>query len=268
MAQVMIIKMADKYIHALCESGISGNMTIGALLHMGLPFEHLEKELAKLGLSNHYELICEKQTKHDVEGIYFNVRLLHDHHEHHHDQHAQHQDHHAHHKDHHNHHRGFYEIKNIIEASHLSSWVKEKAVNAFYELGIAEAKVHETTLEAVHFHEVGAIDCIVDIVGTMIGLDYFGVEGWTVSSIRTGYGTVHCAHGEMEIPTPATANLLGGFDIYPGDVRGELVTPTGAALVRSLVTEKTHQGQVIREGIGLGTMDLSIPNVLKLQLIG
>lgn len=255
MAQAMIIKMVDKHIHALCASGISGNMTIGALLDMGLPFDYLVGELEKLGLCDQYELICEKQAKLGVEGTYFNVKLTHHHH------------HHGGHSNHH-HHRGYYEIKEIIESSSLNAFVKNKAIHAFYELGIAEAKVHETTLESVHFHEVGAIDCIVDIVGTMIGLDYFGVEGWTVSSIRTGYGTVHCAHGEMEIPTPATANLLGGFDIYPGDVRGELVTPTGAALIRSLVTEKTHQGQVIREGIGLGTMDLSIPNVLKLQLIG
>lgn len=123
--------------------------------------------------------------------------------------------------------RNYPDIKALIEEAPLSDWVKEKALAAFLNLGMAEAKVHNTTLEEVHFHEVGAIDCIIDIVGTMICLEYLGVTGIIFSPLHLGQGKVKCEHGLMDIPTPATANLLEGVPTYVTPVQGELVTPTG-----------------------------------------
>ena len=181
----------------------------------------------------------------------------------------------------HGEHRGYTEIKAIIEAADLSPWVKAKAVEAFTHLGHAEAKAHNTTLDAVHFHEVGAIDCIIDIVGTMICLDYLTIEAVQFSPLHIGQGKVRCAHGLMDIPTPATKNLLEDFPTYVTPVHGELVTPTGAALVKTLQAEPyghMTDDQIktlivdmmikaetsLHKGVGLGTMDLPIPNVFTL----
>lgn len=150
---------------------------------------------------------------------------------------------------------------------------------------MAEAKVHNTTLEEVHFHEVGAIDCIIDIVGTMICLEYLGVTGIVFSPLHLGQGKVKCEHGLMDIPTPATANLLEGVPTYVTPVQGELVTPTGATLVKTLNANGFQPGAAAptkeeiqmallsvmdkaekapKKGVGLGSMDLPIPNVFTL----
>lgn len=284
-----------KKLYGLAMSGVSGNMMVGALLNYGVPFEYFEKELAKLNLGG-FSLIKEEQTKQNVKGTYFNVHL---------DPHykAAHNTggitgsakgdtatgdslHRLAHKimgriHGHGEHRGYNEIKAIIEAADLSPWVKEKAVEAFTHLGHAEAEAHNTTLDAVHFHEVGAIDCIIDIVGTMICLDYLKIEAVQFSPLHIGQGKVRCAHGLMDIPTPATKNLLGAFPTYVTPIHGELVTPTGAALVKTLQAEpyglmnddqiKTLIVDMMikaesskHKGVGLGTMDLPIPNVFTL----
>lgn len=296
-----------KSLNGLCMSGISGNMMVGALLDFGVDFKVFQKELQKLNLGG-FTIILEQQEKQNVRGTYFDV-VLDDHTQQHHDSHSESHSHsnascekshshlhghsHSHSKAHalwhaitgtsHNHgeHRGYSEIKTLIEQSELSEWVKSKAIEAFTHLGTAEAKVHNATLESVHFHEVGAIDCIIDIVGTMICLEQLGVDSIQFSPLHVGQGKVKCAHGLMDIPTPATAELLGAFPTYVTPVEGELVTPTGAALVKTL--QKTNYGllskediqnevlfmmdkaqQAKRKGIGLGKMDLPIPNVLTL----
>lgn len=197
---------------------------------------------------------------------------------------AEHEHDHTHHHHHHQGRRNYPEIKRLIEKSDLSPWVKAKSVEAFLQLGLAEAKVHNTTLEEVHFHEVGAVDCIIDIVGTMLCLEYLQIEKVIFSPLHVGYGKVWCEHGEMDIPAPATAALLEGIPTYTADVEGELVTPTGAALVKALSAPEswscvsglneieikcliqrwedkweTRQSQ----GIGLGSKNLSIPNVFR-----
>lgn len=289
-----------KKLYGLAMSGVSGNMMVGALLDYGVPFEYFEKELAKLNLGG-FSLIKEQQTKQNVQGTYFNVHLE-PHYKALHNEDgiigstatgntagttgAAHSLHRLAHKimgriHGHGEHRGYNEIRAIIEAADLSPWVKEKAVEAFTHLGYAEAKAHNTTLDAVHFHEVGAIDCIIDIVGTMICLDYLKIEAVQFSPLHIGQGKVRCAHGLMDIPTPATKNLLGDFPTYVTPIHGELVTPTGAALVKTLQAEpyevmSDNQIKTLivdmmiksetspHKGVGLGTMDLPIPNVFTL----
>lgn len=278
-----------KLLQGLAMSGVSGNMLIGALLDYGVPFTYLESELAKLNLAG-YRLVCEKRNKLGVTGTYFNVILGEDHHheDHHHEDHH-HEDHQEahHHNDrhepshkshHHGEHRGFTEIREIIQNADLPNSVKDRAIAAFWSLAKAEAAVHNSTPEEVHFHEVGAIDCIIDIVGTMICLEYLKVDGIVFSPLHVGQGTVQCAHGEMSIPTPATERLLTGFPTYVTPVQGELVTPTGATLVKTLTANRAlSQGKAAiqeavvammaaadsaeRRGHGVGSMDLAIPNV-------
>ena len=305
-----------KLLQGLAMYGVRGNMLIGALLDYGVPFEYLEKQLAKLNLAG-YRLVCEKRNKLGISGTYFNVILgeddhdhahgdhvhgddhhhdhdhAHEHSDHHHENHGDHGDHHAEighdvhamaHNDglhHHGEHRGFTEIREIIQNADLPNEVKDRAVAAFWSLAEAEAAVHNSTPEEVHFHEVGAIDCIIDIVGTMICLDYLKVEGIVFSPLHVGQGTVHCAHGEMSIPTPATARLLTGFPTYVTPVHGELVTPTGATLVKTLnanralpqgkaaiqeavVAMMTAADSAAHIGRGVGSMDLPIPNVFTI----
>lgn len=278
-----------KLLQGLAMSGVSGNMLIGALLDYGVPFEYLETQLAKLNLAG-YRLVCEKRNKLGITGTYFNVILgedCHDQvHHHNHDK-ASHHDHDSepHHDHggvhHHGEHRGFTEIREIIQRADLPNEVKDRAIAAFWSLAEAEAAVHNSTPEEVHFHEVGAIDCIIDIVGTMICLDYLKIEGIVFSPLHVGQGTVHCAHGEMNIPTPATARLLTGFPTYVTPVQGELVTPTGATLVKTLTANRAMpQGKnaiqeavvammaaadsAVHIGRGVGSLDLPIPNVFTL----
>ena len=283
----------SKYLHGLCASGISGNMMIGALLNYGVPFDYFKKSLAPLNLSG-FSLIYEQREKLGVAGTYFDVKLkgkgrthTHSHdgvhfhtHTHGHTHDGIHSHTHA-----HGERRNYPDIKALIEEAPLSDWVKEKALAAFLNLGMAEAKVHNTTLEEVHFHEVGAIDCIIDIVGTMICLEYLGVTGIIFSPLHLGQGKVKCEHGLMDIPTPATANLLEGVPTYVTPVQGELVTPTGATLVKTLnaigfqpgaaaPTKEEIQMALLsmmdkaekasKKGVGLGSMDLPIPNVFTL----
>lgn len=259
-----------------CNSGISGNMFVGALLDCGVPFTYLEGIIKALPISG-YHLETKPVVKQGVQATYFNVHL-HEHthgHDHGHS-HGEESGHGA--------HRGFTEIKTIIEEANLSDQVKKLSISAFYHLGMAEAKVHESTLEKVHFHEVGAVDCIIDIVGTMACLEYLKVDNVRFSPLHVGQGKVRCAHGLMDIPTPATAELLHNIETYTVEnIAGELVTPTGAALVVALTEqniEKTGIGTsttdfwkndfLTLEGVrgnGAGTLDLPIPNVTELLLV-
>jgi uncharacterized protein (TIGR00299 family) protein len=148
----------------------------------------------------------------------------------------------------------------------LSQKVKELSLKILTRLGEAEAKVHQCNLEDVHFHEVGAVDTIVDIVGASFCVDYLGIEKVYSSPIHTGSGMVNCAHGRMPIPAPATAELLKGASFYSTDIQGELLTPTGAAIITSLTQEFGPQPTLEVEIIsyGAGSWDLEIPNVLRL----
>lgn len=230
-------------IYLNCTSGISGNMFLGALLAAGFSFAVLQQELAKLHLGE-YQLINEDVVKCGVPAHYFDVKLGHCHE-----------------------HRHLADIAEIINKSDLAESVKTKAMAVFTELAKAEAKVHETSIEEVHFHEVGAIDTIIDIVGVLTGLAYLQIEKVFVSEVTTGFGFVDCAHGRLSVPAPATANLLQGIPQAKGNVAKELTTPTGAVLVKCLAdVVKDMPFTAVASFCGAGKMDLPVPNVLKISL--
>lgn len=230
-----------------CFSGISGDMTVGALLDAGVDFDTLKTALDSLGVPG-YTVSAEKVNKKGVMATQFHVNV---------DEGTDHP------------HRHLRHVVEIINNGDLPDVVKEKAIATFQLLGEAEAAVHGTTIEKVHFHEVGAIDSIVDIVGAQLGLHLLGVEAVYCSPLHVGAGTVRCAHGIMPVPAPATARLLLGTPTYGGDVQGELVTPTGAALVRQCVTEFGGAPRMTTDalGYGAGTKDLDDrANVLRVQI--
>lgn len=290
------------YIEAF--SGISGNMLLGALLDLGADAGYIADGLKKMNLGE-YELVNTRTDKCGINAAYFNVKIpgvteaaeieeqhahgeghhCHHHceeHEHHHvhDGEHKHEHHccHAHsdgaetmqHHHHHHEHRNFNDIKTIIENSGLSTSIKEKAISVFKILGLAEAKVHGKSLDEVHFHEVGAIDTIIDIVGNCLALKNLGIEEIYVSEIKTGYGFVQCAHGLMPVPAPATAELLAhGLLHSKGKIERELATPTGVALMAALAktSPDVPEGFTAEKvGYGAGTRNLEIPNVLRVTL--
>jgi uncharacterized protein (TIGR00299 family) protein len=166
-------------------------------------------------------------------------------------------------------HRGLQEIRQIINAAAISQSAKERAIKIFEALGAAEAKVHNTDIEKIHFHEVGAIDAIVDIVCASVGVEALGVDEWVCSPLNVGGGTVNCAHGTFPIPAPATLELLKNAPIYSGEIQKELVTPTGAAIVSVLARrfEKFPAIKAEKIAYGAGTRNFkNFPNVVRLTV--
>jgi uncharacterized protein (TIGR00299 family) protein len=234
-----------------CFSGISGNMTLGALLACGLERETLVAGLQTLPLDG-WDLQVEPVAKRGIAATHVEVHEghAHDHHGHHHP------------------HRGLTDILHLIDHSSITPRAKRLATAIFTRLGEAEAEVHGTTPDQVHFHEVGAIDAIIDIVGTAIGIDALGIERVVASPLPLGRGFVTCAHGCFPIPAPATALLVRGVPIAETDVEAELVTPTGAAIITTLAERfgALPAMTVRRVGYGAGTKELPRPNVLRLFL--
>lgn len=166
-------------------------------------------------------------------------------------------------------HSGLKEIREIIGKAHISQSAKERAIRVFEALGAAEAKVHNSDIEKIHFHEVGAIDAIVDIVCAAVGSEALGVDEWICSPLNVGGGTVVCAHGTFPIPAPATLELLKHAPVYSGEIQKELVTPTGAAIVSVLASRFSHFPQMKPEksGYGAGSRDFKgVPNVVRLTI--
>jgi uncharacterized protein (TIGR00299 family) protein len=225
-----------------CFSGMSGDMTLGALVDMGLDFNLLQRDLAGLGLDE-YELYEEKVVKNGIAGTKVHVLSLEGHV-----------------------HRHLQDIKEIMDQSNLPVEVKEKSIQVFTRLAEAEARVHGTTVDQVHFHEVGAVDAIVDIVGSVIGFWRLGIEKVFASPVHTGKGFVKAAHGVMPVPAPATLELLRGVPVYARDIECELVTPTGAALLTSFCKDfgPMPEMKIERIGYGAGEKNLSIPNLLRI----
>ena len=242
-------------------NGVSGDMVLGALVHLGLPLDHLTQELARLKLGG-FELATEKIERQGLHAINFHVRVK---------EHSSPDSRtfHEHPPTAHQESRGFVQIRQLIEDSDLDLWVKEKAVAIFRHLGEAEAKVHRAPLEDVHFHEVGAVDAIVDIVGACIGFRYFGVDHFYSSPLNLGGGSVTFSHGTWPVPAPATTELVRGFPVILGTAEAELTTPTGAAIVTTLVDKDSQPVESYYEkwGFGAGDKELpGIPNVLRLIL--
>ncbi|HEY2912564.1 MAG TPA: nickel pincer cofactor biosynthesis protein LarC [Candidatus Angelobacter sp.] len=166
-------------------------------------------------------------------------------------------------------HRGLKEIRQIIQAASISQSAKDRAISIFEALGAAEAKVHNSEIEEIHFHEVGAIDAIVDIVCASVGAEALGIDEWVCSPLNVGGGTVVCAHGAFPIPAPATLELLKNAPVYSGEIQKELVTPTGAAIVSVLASRFSHFPAMKTEKVGYGAGSRNFnnsPNVLRLTV--
>ncbi len=257
--------------HLDCSSGIAGDMFLGACLDLGLPLEMLADVVARLGLPG-VSVESRKASRGGFVGTRFRVLVegkplegpdpeeQHGH---------SHTDEHGHHHGHSHHHgptRGLAEIRALIQGSALSGPVKESALRLFQRLGEAEAKAHGMPIERVHFHEVGAIDSIVDLVGAAAAVEHLAPERLTCGPINVGSGRVRMAHGEVPIPAPATAELLRGVPIHGGP-GGELTTPTGAVILAELVDEFVDLPAMVLEGVGYGLGKKHLPhqpNALRL----
>ena len=252
-----------------CFSGISGDMTLGALVDAGVPPEILTDGLATLKLNAEFSLHFEKAVKHGITGTRAIVEV-HPAHTSHADSHHAHEHEHGHHHDHdHGPSRHLSDIFKLLDDSDLDAEVRDTAKHVFDRLAEAEAKVHNTTKANVHLHEVSGIDSIVDIVGSVIGLAHLNVDAVYASPLSLGRGFVRCAHGLMPVPVPGTMELLQGVPIQQTDIPKELVTPTGAALITTLSQEfgVMPQMRLDRVGYGAGTRDLEQrPNLLRLCL--
>lgn len=277
-----------------CFSGASGDMILGALVDAGLSLEQLKSELAKLRLS-HYDIGAQKVVKQGLGGTQMIIDLEGAHHyagDHHHGEGHHHEEghhshphghHHGHHHDHdhgdHSHHdhecrqqqhehRNLHDIKGLIEASSLDPAVKQPSLAIFTRLAEVEARVHRKSIEAVHFHEVGAMDSIIDVVGAAIGFKALGIEKLYCSPLHVGSGTVECAHGTLPVPAPATLELIKGKPVYATGVKGELLTPTGAAILTTLAAGFGPMPAMAVEatGYGAGTLETPGPNLLRVSI--
>ncbi|MEM0965671.1 MAG: nickel pincer cofactor biosynthesis protein LarC [Verrucomicrobiota bacterium] len=257
-----------------CPSGISGDMNLGAMVGLGVDPQALQAELQKLPYEG-WNLHFDQDERSGISGIRTTVHVhpQHSHHHHHHHDHghshSQKHDH-AHEEGHEHHHRTFKDIRNAIEKSSLSGKVKEDAIACFRVLAEAEGAVHGLDPEDVHFHEVGAIDSIIDMVGAAICWDWLGVDRIVCRNLEVGGGMVRCAHGLMPVPAPATARLLAGVPYRSGGTDKETTTPTGAALLvgRDCEFEALTEGEQKATSIGVGQRkDPNLPNVLYATLL-
>lgn len=255
-----------KVLYYDCFCGISGDMNLAALLDLEVPKEYLLNELSKLNLNSEYEMKIEKDMKLGITGTRVDVVLKNDisdgdYHKHTHDIHST-----A--KMHQHRHRNLKDIENIINSSNLGDKVKKLSMDMFMRVAKAEAKVHGKDLYEIHFHEVGATDSIVDIVGAAICLDYLDVDKILASPVQVGGGFVKCAHGVMPVPAPATVEILKNIPINAGIVQFETTTPTGAVILAVNVQKFTSKLDFSIEKVayGIGHRDLHIPNVLRVYL--
>lgn len=228
-------------------SGIAGNMTLAALLHAGLPEDYLKSELTKLNLNDNFDLKINPSKTSGISGIHLDVVI----------------------KKPQEHHRHYTDIVELIEKSSISTNAKNIALNCFKIIGEAEAKIHQIPLDDVHFHEVGAIDSIVDLVGVAVGIDYFNPQKITSSPLPQGIGKIKCEHGTMPNPAPATVEILTGVPIYTLQIHKELTTPTGAAIIKGLAEsfELPNSFQTKSVGYGIGSFEFKDrPNFLRIYI--
>ena len=230
-----------------CFSGISGDMLIGALIDAGFPLEELRKVLQSLPLEG-FSLDVIREERNHLFGTRFKVKV---------DRGPQ-------------PHRTFSDIRDIILAGDLSLSVREKSIAIFETIAVEEAKIHGCPVGEVHFHEVGAVDSMVDIVGSVLGMEYLGIGAACASSLPLGSGFVETAHGRIPLPAPATVALLRGIPVHDSGLKEELVTPTGAALVRGLAHSFGSMPPMVIEKVGYGVGSRTLtdrPNLLRV-LIG
>jgi pyridinium-3,5-bisthiocarboxylic acid mononucleotide nickel chelatase len=227
-----------------CFSGIAGDMILGALLDVGVDEATLKKELKKLPLTG-YELAVKKIQRNHITAIDVTIDVTED-----------------------QHHRSLTDITSLINHSTLPPMVKKLSQTIFYNLGKAEAKIHTVNIEEVHFHEVGAIDSIIDVIGSVIGIHLLGVETIICSPLPLGHGFVTCDHGILPLPAPATIELLKGVPVYSVDRNQETVTPTGAAVITTLASRfgEMPPMKITNIGYGSGKIPSSYPSLLRVYL--
>ncbi|AUC61365.1 hypothetical protein AA637_09465 [Cyanobacterium sp. HL-69] len=235
----------SKIAYVQCPTGIAGDMFLGALVDAGMPLKYLIDRLKSLDLDDEYTLTEEDVQRQGQRATKVDVSLKHSHH-----------------------HRHLPEIEKIITQANLPETVTNNSLAIFRQLAIAEGKVHGIPPEKVHFHEVGATDALIDIIGTCIGLDYLDINTLECSPLPTGGGTIKAAHGRLSVPVPAVLELcqMGKVPLYSNGIDKELVTPTGAAIVTTLA-QKFGQPPAMnlhKIGLGAGNQDLTMPNILRL----
>jgi len=247
-----------------CFSGAAGDMIIGACLNTGVSSDYLRGELARLGLKQ-VELKIEKINKNGIAATSFQPIIQNHHHTHSSNSGSSHS-----HEHKHPAHRNLQTIIEIINRTGFSEQVTHQSIKIFQRLAQAEAKVHGTTEDKIHFHEVGADDAILDIVGSCLTLEALGIEKIFCSPLTVGSGTIQCAHGVLPVPAPATVELIKGIEITPSDTQAELLTPTGAAILTGLAESfgVMPPMKITVSGYGAGQRDIAeFPNVLRL-LVG
>ncbi len=224
-----------------CFSGISGDMILGALLDAGLDFELFQSELTKLNLPN-YKLKQQRVSKQNLSATKFDVIDLEK-----------------------KNYRHLKDLNRIVEKSSFDEKLKTRAKEIFLKIAKAEAKIHNQSIEQVHFHEISAVDTIIDVVGALVGLKLLNIEKIQSSKLNVGSGFVEFSHGKWPVPAPATAEILKGVPVYSTDCKAELVTPTGAAIICTIADAFGDLPEMTTEsiGYGAGTQDLEHPNVLR-----
>jgi len=227
-----------------CFSGISGDMTVGALLDAGLEIETLEKELKKLGLSG-YQLEVNKVVKKGISATKFKVKIKEEGVE-----------------------RRFKDILTIFEKSKLDEEIKKETKKIFFNIAQAESKIHQKDIDKIHFHEIGGLDSIIDVTAAVIGIKTLGIEEIHSSALPVGRGFVKCAHGVIPVPAPATLELLKNIPTYNGGIESEMITPTGAAIIGTLAKSFGERPlmKIERIGYGAGEKEFTIPNLLRVSI--
>jgi len=227
-----------------CFSGISGDMTVGALLDAGLKIETLEKELKKLGLSG-YQLEVKKVVKKGIFATQFKVKIKEEGVE-----------------------RRFKDILDILEKSKLDEEIKKEAQKIFFNIAQAESKIHQKDIDKIHFHEIGGLDSIIDITSAVIGIKTLGIKEIYSSALPVGKGFVKCAHGVIPVPAPATLELLKNIPTYSGGIESEMITPTGAAIIGTLAKSFGERPlmKIEKIGHGAGEKEFTIPNILRVSI--
>lgn len=235
-----------KILYYDCFAGISGDMNLGALIDLGVDPDYLKNELEKLDIDG-FHLEIKRDIRRGVSGIKADVIIENPENEK---------------------HRHLRHIEELINSSPLSDIIKENSLKIFDLIAEAEAKVHNITKQQVHFHEVGALDSIADIVGAAICLDYLDVDEVISSPLQLGGGMVNCAHGKMPVPAPATAEIVKNIPVKTGLVNHEATTPTGAAIIVATANRfvANFDLKILKTGYGLGTRDSEVPNVLRTYL--
>jgi pyridinium-3,5-bisthiocarboxylic acid mononucleotide nickel chelatase len=294
-----------KIAYLECPTGIAGDMCLGALVHAGVPLTYLSEQLERLGIAAEYKLSSERVLRNGQQATQVHVDLAlsednsdpqftfaqsHNHeppappHHHDHDEHHEHHSHSEHHHDSHHpehppeHHaahpagkvRHLPQIEHLIQSARLPPRAANWSLQVFRRLAAAEGAVHGIAAEQVHFHEVGATDAIVDIVGTCLGLDWLGIERLYCSALPIGGGTIRAAHGRLPVPAPAVLKLweMRQIPVYSNGINREMVTPTGAAIATTLATQfGSPPAMTLQQvGLGAGSIELELPNILRLWI--